>query len=146
MTDTEKVELEFYKNGSAQSVLKRFKFTKDEEKLIKDAIRTAKRDNPRMQLIYEVDILLKEVAKNREPMASINKTEVSAEALAKIELMKIKHIRKKEQLMQKSKNKISFFGFEISKSLMFFIIATIAAMGMQYYQNKKVDQIMEQTR
>jgi len=35
MTDREKLELEFYKNGSAESVLKRFVFSEEEEKLKK---------------------------------------------------------------------------------------------------------------
>ena len=36
MTDTEKAEIEFYKNGSAESVLKRFVFSEQEEKLIRE--------------------------------------------------------------------------------------------------------------
>ena len=68
MTDTEKLELEFYKNGSAESVLNRFVFSEAEEKLVRDAMRTADRPNPRMKLIYEADELLKKVAKTREPI------------------------------------------------------------------------------
>ena len=39
-------ELEFYKNGSAESVLKRFHFAEEETQLIEDAIRTANMAHP----------------------------------------------------------------------------------------------------
>jgi hypothetical protein len=87
MSNTELQELEFYKNGSAESVLERFIFNSEEKKLIEDAIRTAKMPKPRMKLIQKADKLLKEVAKNREPIASTNTTKVPYSGMATIELL-----------------------------------------------------------
>jgi hypothetical protein len=146
MTDTEKLELEFYKNGSAESVLKRFVFSEQEEKLVRGAMRTAHLANPRMKLIQEADKLLREVAKTRKAVIPDNKSEVSPETLVKIELMKIQQTKKEEQKNQKPKNKVSFFGLSISKSMLFFIFMAVVAMGMQYYQNKEADRMMESMR
>ncbi len=146
MTDTEKAEIEFYKNGSVESVLKQFVFSEQEEKLLRDAIRTAQLVNPRMKLIQEADKLLREVAKTREAIIPDDKTEVSPETLAKIELMKIQQMKKEEQKSQKPKNKVSFFGLSISKSMFFFIFMAVVAMGIQYYQNKEADRMMESMR
>lgn len=80
MTDEEKLTIEFFKNGSARRVLKRFIFNEEEKKLVEDAIRTAQRANPRMKLVYEADELLKKVAKTRTPIASDTKTSRIEEA------------------------------------------------------------------
>ena len=146
MTDTEKAEIDFYKNGSVESILKRFVFSEQEEKLVRDAIRTANMLNPRMNLIQEADKLLREVAKTREAIIPDDKTEVSPETLAKIELMKIQQMKKEEHKNQKPKNKVSFFGLSISKSMLFFIFMAVVAMGIQYYQNKETDRMMERMR
>ncbi len=146
MKETQLVELEFYKNGSAESVLKRFVFSEIEEKLVRDAIRTAQLANPRMKLIRDADALLKEISKSRNPIVPDSKTEVSPETLAKIELMKIQQMKKEEQKSKKPKNKVSFFGLSISKSMLFFIFMAVVAMGMQYYQNKEADRMMESMR
>ena len=66
MNDQEEIDLNFYKNGLAESVLKRYEFSDEEKELIHSAIRTAKMKHPRMQVIEEADALLKEVAKSRE--------------------------------------------------------------------------------
>lgn len=84
MTKTELVELEFYKNGSAESVLKRFVFSEKEEKLVRDAIRTANMNHPRLKLIYEADKLLKEVAKNRQPIEWVYKIHLSLKRTIRI--------------------------------------------------------------
>jgi len=79
MTKEEKLEVEFYKNGTAEAVLKRFMFSEKEEKLVRDAIRTANRENPRMALIHQADELLKDVAANRTPITpseDIDETEL----------------------------------------------------------------------
>jgi hypothetical protein len=68
MKDIEKQEIEFYKNGSAEAVLKRFVFSEEEEKLVRDAMRTANMPKPRMALIHQADELLKDVAVNRTPI------------------------------------------------------------------------------
>ena len=70
MTGSEKLEMNFYKNGTAEAVLKRFTFSETEEKLIRDAVRTANRPNPRMTLIHQADELLKDVAVNRTPIST----------------------------------------------------------------------------
>ena len=70
MTDEDKLTIEFFKNGSAQRVLRRFEFSEAEKKLVEDAIRSAQRANPRMKIIYEADELLKRVAKTRKPIVS----------------------------------------------------------------------------
>jgi len=61
-------DIEFYRGDAAYSVLKRFEFSEDEEKIIYAAIRTAKSSNPKIQLIDQSDKLLKEVAKERDPL------------------------------------------------------------------------------
>jgi len=66
MTDEEESTLEFYKNGLAERVLKRYEFSEEEQELIHSAIKTAKMKHPRMQVVEEADALLKEVAKSRE--------------------------------------------------------------------------------
>ena len=96
MAEEEKIELDFYKNGSAESVLKRFVFTEDEEKLIKDAIRSAKMPHPRMVLIHKADELLKEIAKTREPVESTAKPNESAEAMLNLEMAKLKKATEKK--------------------------------------------------
>ncbi len=146
MTDADKLELEFYKNGSAEGVLKRFAFSEKEEKLIRDAMRTAQLANPRMKLIRDADELLREVTKTREPIVPIEKTEVSAEEIVKFELMKIQQKQKEEQKNQKPKNKVSFFGLSISKSMLLFVFVAVGIMGIQYYQNKEADRMMESMR
>lgn len=80
MNKREKEQLEFYKNGHANAILKRFIFSEEEEKLIHDAIRTSKMQYPRMKLIEQADELLKEVAQTREPITS---GEVDTEEIAK---------------------------------------------------------------
>lgn len=82
MTDTEKLDLQFYKNGSAEAVLKRFAFSEKEEKLIRDAIRTANRAKPIMLLIRQADALLKEVAETRKPIKGVVE-DIDPEELAK---------------------------------------------------------------
>jgi len=90
MTETERLELEFYKNGSAESVLKRFVFSEKEEKLVRDAIRTAQRANPRMVLKHQADELLKEVAKTRQPIKPTETTSLSPEAMVQIQMASFK--------------------------------------------------------
>jgi fibrillarin-like rRNA methylase len=82
MTKEDKLKIEFYKNGAAEAVLKRFMFTEKEKKLIQDAIRTANMPNPRMKLIDEVDVLLKDVAKFREPIIIEQNDKDAAKATA----------------------------------------------------------------
>ncbi len=68
MTDADKQEILFYQGSGIQHILNRFMFTEKERKLIEDAIRTSNMSNPRMQLIYDANALLKKVAKTREPI------------------------------------------------------------------------------
>ena len=69
MNKKENQDLEFYKNGSAEAVLKRFVFSEIEEKLVRDAMRTANMPKPRMALVRQADELLKDVAINRTPIS-----------------------------------------------------------------------------
>jgi len=84
MTKEDELKLKFYKNGTAEAVLERFMFTEKEKKLIQDAIRTANMPNPRMKLIDEVDELLKDVAKFREPIIIEQNDKDAAKATAMI--------------------------------------------------------------
>ena len=98
MIKDEELRIAFYKNGGAENVLERFEFTQEEEKLIRDAIRTAKMPNPRMKLIDKVDEFLEDVAKHREPISSIeegNSSEVLEEFEKVIIKDKVKKIEKK---------------------------------------------------
>lgn len=91
MNKVEQEQLKFYKNGQAEVVLKRFAFSEDEEKLIRDAIRTSKMQHPRMKLIEQADELLKEVAKTRKPIVTgeVDNQEV-AKTVAKVSAPYIK--------------------------------------------------------
>ena len=129
MTKTEESELEFYKNGSAENVLKRFEFSEEETRLIQDAIRTANMPKPRMQLIHQVDALLKEVVKNRTPIVHEKKTQVSADAMAKIELMKLSSESKKE-------SSISLFGFKSKYGIGAVILISVVMIAVQYLSVK----------
>lgn len=128
MTENEELELEFYKNASALSVLERFEFSEKEKQLIRDAIRTANMENPRMKLIHESDKLLREVAKTRKPIITPSSAN-STEALIKIEAMRLE---------QEEKNaKIGSFGiFDMSKTklvrIAFFIIMSLLLSVMYY--------------
>ncbi len=135
MINTEVEELGFYKNGSAQTVLERFKFTDEEKKLVQDAIRTASMPKPRMKLIQEADVLLKEVAKNREPIIPLDVgTKVPYDAITNIELLKINNAMKQTELSI-DKNTTSFFNYT-SKSVMSVVILLIVAVSIVQYYNK----------
>ena len=104
MTKAEKSELEFYKNGSAEAVLKRFVFSEKEEKLVRDAMRTANMPKPRMALIHQADELLKEVARTRQPMEPTEKTKLSPEAMMNIQMESFK-----QASVEKDDKRIPFF-------------------------------------
>jgi len=133
MTDTEVLELKFYKNGSANNVLKRFNFSEEETQLIKDAIRTANMHKPRMQLIHKADELLKEVVKTREPIKQANKTKVSAENMAKFELVKLSKEKKEES------SGISMFGFKSKYGIATVILMAVGVIAMQYFLVKPIN-------
>ena len=137
MTKAEKLKLEFYKNGSAQSVLNRFVFNEKEEKLVQDAVRTAHLANPRMKLIYEADELLREVAKTREPIAPAEKTEVSAEVMAKLELLRLTTTKKQAEANFDNKMP-SFFGFKSKHGIMLVVLMAISLIAVQFFSAKQV--------
>ena len=143
MTKIEEVELEFYKNGSAKSVLSRFHFTDEETKLIQDAIRTANMDHPRIALIHQADALLKEVAKTREPILPENKSAVSAEALAKIELLK-HNTAMQQEVVSTQKNSRAFFGFKSKSGIVAVIVITLGMIAVQYFQHKPMNDRIQQ--
>jgi len=130
---SEELEVNFYKNGSAESVLKRFEFSEQEIKLIKDAIRTANMSNSRMQLIHKADELLREVTKTREPINQEKKTKVSAENMAKIELMKLSKESKEES------SGISIFGFKSKYGIATVILMAVGVIAMQYFLVKPIN-------
>ncbi len=67
MKKEEEAALDFFRNGAAERVLERYEFSEQERKLIEDAIRSAKREFPRMKLVKEAEELLKKIAKSRQP-------------------------------------------------------------------------------
>ena len=146
MTKAEDLELEFYKNGSAESVLKRFSFSEKEEKLVRDAIRTARLANPRMKLIQEADELLKEVAKTREPITPTEKTEVSIEAIAQLELLRLGASNK--QIKDSFDDKIPPIFAGQSKYKIMFVVVMLALLGsVQYFMAKNAaDRSTEQAK
>lgn len=138
MTKEEKLEIEFYKNGSAESVLKRFVFSKEEEKLVRDAMRTAQLANPRMKLIHDADELLKEVAKSREPIAPTEKTEVSADTMVSFELMKHNSTKKKEELAYQE-GMPRFFGVKSKYGVMLVVLIAVGFIAIEYFQKKPMN-------
>lgn len=106
MTDTE-LEVAFYKGSAVHDVLKRFKFSDDEKRIITAAILTARKQTPDIQAISKADELLRDVAKTREPIQPTTKTKVSPEALAKIEALSHKQkarTRKQEEVSSRNSN------------------------------------------
>ncbi len=142
MIDTEKLELEFYKNGSAEGVLKRFVFSVKEEKLVRDAIRTVQLANPRMKLIRVSDELLREVTKTREPILPTEKTKVSVESMAKLELMRLS--ASKKQVEAGYDNKIpTFFGFKSKYGVVLMVLLAIGMMAVEYFKMKPINDEMQ---
>ena len=137
MTKEDELKLKFYKNGAAEAVLKRFMFTEKEKKLIQDAIRTSNMPNPRMKLIDEVDVLLKDVAKSREPIVIDSETKIAAEDMIKFANMKIKATQRKNY-SDNEDERLSFFGISLKskygKRVFLFII--IILFMMQYFTIK----------
>ena len=131
MSTENQQNIAFYQGTALQSVLKRFEFSEDEKELIYSAIRTSKSSKPRMALIHQADALLKEVAKTREPIIPKSKSEVSAEALAKIELMKFSTASRQEKLDPQEKSR-SFFGFRSKYGILTVIIITLGIIAGQY--------------
>lgn len=128
MITNEQIAIEFYKNGSALNALERFSFSEKEEKLIRDAIRTANMQNPRMKLIDEADLLLKEVAKTREPIIKKSGAD-STEAFLLIDAMKLEQ-------EQNNINAKSFGIFSMSKTKIgrtLFVSMTILLLVIWYY-------------
>lgn len=128
MITNEQIAIEFYKNGSALNALERFSFSEKEEKLIRDAIRTANMQNPRMKLIDEADLLLKEVAKTREPIIKKSGAD-STEAFLLIDAMKLEQ-------EQNNINAESFGIFSMSKTKIgrtLFVSMTILLLVIWYY-------------
>jgi hypothetical protein len=140
MTDTDKLALAFYKNGTAESVLKRFIFSEAEEKLVRDAIRTAKMSNPRMKLIHDADLLLKEVAKSREPIPL--EKEASAEKIAQMKLFELE-INKKQKEQSSIDKTRSFFGFKTKNGIIFIILVAIGAIVAQHFQTKSINDMVK---
>ena len=64
--DEEQNNINFFKGQAIQSVLERFEFSKEEIKLINDAIRTSKMKTPRISLINKTNEMLKEIVKTRK--------------------------------------------------------------------------------
>lgn len=88
-------QLQFYQNGTALEVLKRYEFSEDERKLILDAVRTSKMQYPRMKLIEDADALLKEVAKTRKVIAT-NEVDIEPQYVAKLEAKAIGSVVQKD--------------------------------------------------
>jgi H+/gluconate symporter-like permease len=122
--------------------LKRFIFSEAEEKLVRDAIRTAKMSNPRMKLIHDADLLLKEVAKSREPILS--EKEASVEKIVQMRLFELELEIEKKQKEQSSTDKTrSFFGFKTKNGIIFVILITVVLITLKYFQMKPINDMME---
>ena len=60
--------LDFYRNGGVERIIKKYSFSDEEKEILYKAQRTAKRDEPNMELIRRADNLLSIVAKVRKPI------------------------------------------------------------------------------
>ena len=143
MIEIEQLELEFYRNGLADNVLQRFKFSEKEEKLICDAIRTANMSNPRMQLIHKANELLREVTKTREPIRQEKKTRVSAEVVAHIELLKLNTAKRQKEQASIDKTR-TFFGFKSKYGVVFVVLMSVGFIAIQYFQTKPINDAMQE--
>ena len=129
MTNDE-LEVAFYKGSAVHDVLKRFKFSDDENKVITAAIITSRKQTPDMKIIAKADELLKEVAKSREPIKPTAKTEVSAEALAKMEAISIKQKYRDTEYTKSLNN---------SKGLIILLVGVLLAFTAYKIFYKKTD-------
>ena len=129
MTDIEQLKLEFYQNGSAEAVLNRFKFSEEEEKLVRSAIQTSKMKKPRIHLIHKVDELLKEVAKTRTPIVKNTTTQEPIEV--KLAMHSMQSNKPKDETKSKG---IPFFYIPKTKlgRIIFFVMMAVL-MGGQYF-------------
>ena len=141
MMSEKEIALEFYKNGSAKSVLERFVFSEQEKKLVRDAIRTASMANPRMKLIEEADALLRDVAVSREAIPTAQKTELSAEAIAQLELLKLNSIKRQEE-QEFMETMPTFFGFKSKHGIIFIVLMAVGLITAQYFQTKPLNDAM----
>ena len=134
MTKEDELKLKFYKNGTAEAVLERFMFTEKEKKLIQDAIRTANMPNPRMKLIDEVDELLKDVAKFREPIVIESEIKISPKDMIKFVNMKTKATQRKNCLDNEEKiPSLLGFKFRSKYGKRVFLFLLVVFFGVQYY-------------
>ena len=83
--------LKFYQTEAVHNILKRYKFTEKEKKIIHAAILSAKRDNPNMKLIKDADDVLNEVSQ-RNPQGHTPKVEEKdlAKAIAGVNIKNYK--------------------------------------------------------
>jgi hypothetical protein len=146
MTKEEKLELEFYKNGSAESVLARFVFTEKEEKLVRDAMRSAQLAKPRMKLIRDSDELLKKVAKTREPIVVAEKTELPPKTIAKLELLRLSATKKQVEADFDDKMP-TLFRFKSKYTIVLLVIMLILLASVKYFMaNKAAQRSTEQVK
>jgi len=126
----------FYKGQGIQDVLKRFEFTKDEQKKIDNAIRTSKLPNPRVKLICEVNELLKKIAKTRKPKQS--KTEIEIETSIEWNLKMASLESKKEEIVLKKDS------FKIKIGIIVFILSILFQSYIEEKNDERIKKYMIQ--
>ena len=96
--------LDFYRNGGVDKIIGKYPFSDDEKEILYRAERTAKRDEPNMELIKRADNLLSIVAKVRKPLVeeSIDPKEL-ADAMLFAEHIEKKSREKEENSGYKKK-------------------------------------------
>jgi len=118
LSKEDKLSVEFYRSGAVDKVLKKYKFTDKELEIIHRAIRTAKRDNPNMELIRRADNLLSLVAKTRTPIHTLDAQEELEKGLASAFKLEQEMRRVEEENRKKKERKKLFRYIMIALSIL----------------------------
>jgi hypothetical protein len=130
-------KLDFYRTDAVHTVLKRYEFSKNEKKIIQDAILTTKRNIPNMKAIEKADALLKMVSSSR---VAIHKEEYIddkgiAKAIAHTNMKKYKAPQSSFTIPRKSNATNRFVsGFVVSVVVMAIVSYAMKHQGKYTYQ------------
>lgn len=139
MSESDLLEIAFYKGDAVHRILKRFEFSDDEKRIIRAAILTSRKDSPNMRSIAAANKLLENVAKTREPIKTPESERVTPEAIVKMEAMAFKEQMREKSLSEESSR---FFRLD-SKLSIAIVIALLIALYMYKNTYKKYTHIIK---
>lgn len=90
--------VDFYRNGGVEKIIEKYPFSEEEKEILYRAARTAKRDEPNVELIKRADNLLSVVTKIRKPLIEES---IDPKEIADVMLF-AEHIEKKSREMEEN--------------------------------------------